>query len=200
VSKAEAIYSIFLARLTNMWGALLIPLPIILITNFSTADRFYRVVFLFSLLIWICTLFTLILKNQLYLIMNKISTIDGQFLSYLKHFLGGQLVYLLFSSIAFHLTNVVVHYFFAKAVGIDLGFSLYLIIVPSVLFLTSIPIAVNGIGVREGSFILALNVFLVSPEKSLALSFLSFSQSIFLGIVGGMFFLIGSMQTIGKNS
>ena len=69
-----------------------------------------------------------------------------------------------------------------------------LVIIPSVLFLVSFPISFNGIGVREGSFILAFSYFGVSNEKALALSFLSYLNSIYISFIGGFFWYYGKRK------
>ena len=198
VGNADAVFSIFLTRLTNMWGAVLIPFPFILMTNFSLSDEFYRLSFLISLLCWGCTLFILIFNQKVLFLFKKISIRGNNFYNLSGTFVSGSKFNPFFSSFIFNFVNIVVHYFFAKALGIQINFIAFFVIIPSVLFLTSLPIAVNGIGVREGGFILALNFFLIIPEKSLALSLLSFSMSIFLGIMGGGLFLIDRMKIVDR--
>jgi uncharacterized membrane protein YbhN (UPF0104 family) len=59
--------------------------------------------------------------------------------------------------------------------------------------------SVNGIGVREATFLFYLNEF-TSPEKALALSLLSTFFLIFIGIIGGIIYAFkGGVPITEKN-
>jgi len=115
VGNSDAVYSIFLARLTNMWGAVMIPFPFILITSFPLTDEYYRLAFLISLLSWICTIFILIFRGRFFLLLNRISDRGKNFENFLDLFSDNHFYHLLFSSVIFHCVNIVVHYFFSSA-------------------------------------------------------------------------------------
>jgi len=177
----------------------LIPCPFILLTHFPITDTFYQLAFSISLISWVCSLFLLLFRGTVVSLLRRVIPRGKKIDDLLGAVSGTQLYYLLASSLAFHATTIIVHYYFAKALGIDIAFSAYFIIIPSVLILTSLPISVNGIGVREGSFILAFNFFLISPETSLAIALLSFSLNMFLGIAGGVWFLLDRMSLVTKS-
>ena len=80
-----------------------------------------------------------------------------------------------------------------NALGLEeISISYYLIIVPIINIITLIPISLGGFGVREGLYALFLAPLGVSIEQSTLLSLLSFSPFIFVGLLGGLFYLFDS--------
>ena len=73
-------------------------------------------------------------------------------------------------SIAIQLTNVVVLYVIGEGLGIHFRFLDGLLLFPTVLFLSMLPISVAGWGVREGAMVTALGLVGVPGHQSLALS------------------------------
>jgi uncharacterized membrane protein YbhN (UPF0104 family) len=73
-------------------------------------------------------------------------------------------------SIAIQLTNVVVLYVIGEGLGIHFRFIDGLLLFPTVLFLSMLPISVAGWGVREGAMVTALGLVGVPGHQSLALS------------------------------
>lgn len=68
----------------------------------------------------------------------------------------------------------------------------YFIIIPPIWVITLLPISIGGFGVREGLFALFLVPMGVSIEQSTLLSLLSFFPFIFVGLLGGLFYLFGT--------
>ena len=73
-------------------------------------------------------------------------------------------------SIAIQLVNVVVLYVIGEGLGINFRFVDGLLLFPTVLFLSMLPISVAGWGVREGAMVTALGLVGVPGHQSLALS------------------------------
>lgn len=92
-------------------------------------------------------------------------------------------------SLLIQMINIVAHYMFILALNIDIDFTdlAYLYSVSAVII--SIPISINGIGVREGIFIFAFGFWGIPAESALAFSFLSFTSTIILSIIGGSIFV-----------
>jgi hypothetical protein len=55
--------------------------------------------------------------------------------------------------------------------------------------LASLPITINGIGVREGGFIYFLGLYGVAPESAVAISLGVLAMLICVGMIGGMIFV-----------
>ena len=81
--------------------------------------------------------------------------------------------------------NVIAHWLFAYSLGLDLNIFDVAIIFSATAVIISIPISINGIGVREAVYIFALGFWGISQESALAFSFLSFMSAINLSLIGG---------------
>ncbi|MCF6289390.1 MAG: flippase-like domain-containing protein [Desulfobacterales bacterium] len=75
-------------------------------------------------------------------------------------------------------------YLLARGLGLDIPFSLFFFLVPILLMITVAP-SVNGIGVREATFLFLLANY-TTPDKALALSLLTTFFLIFVGLGGGV--------------
>jgi len=93
-------------------------------------------------------------------------------------------------SLVFH-CNVIVHYIFiARGLGITTPWAHFFVIVPVVLFILQVPLSLNGIGYREGGFALMLGGVGVGAERAVALAWLDLGMVLFLGVAGGLVFLL----------
>ncbi len=100
------------------------------------------------------------------------------------------LTYALFLTMLFHLVGVYCSYLTGLSLGIPVGFSYYCVAVPIVWALTMLPVSINGIGLREGGFVLLFTAAGVTPADAMLLSFLTFAQLAALGILGGILYLV----------
>jgi len=85
--------------------------------------------------------------------------------------------------------RIAVHYLSAKAVGFDVPFVYFLIFVPLIALLASLPISFGGLGVREGLGKLLFGS--ISPNGTLAVAtqFLASIVGILVSLVGGVIFI-----------
>ena len=65
----------------------------------------------------------------------------------------------------------------------------YFIIVPLIMLLIMLPISVNGIGVREGSFVAFFRLMGVPPAESFAISFGVSVLTTLITALGGIFYM-----------
>lgn len=78
----------------------------------------------------------------------------------------------------------------ALAVGLtELTFPVMILILAVVNFVQTIPITINGWGVREGALILLLSVYAVPNEEALLLSLLMVVVNLIIAAIGGLFVL-----------
>ena len=84
------------------------------------------------------------------------------------------------------LSYIIVNYFLAVSLSINIPLSFFFFFVP-ILLLMGVAPSVNGIGVREATFLFYLTEF-TSAEKALALSLLTTFFMIFVGIISGIFY------------
>jgi hypothetical protein len=93
-------------------------------------------------------------------------------------------------SVLIQLANVLVLYILARGLGLGLGFWIFLVFMPVVLFLSMLPISVAGWGVREGAMVGALAVLGVPAHQSLALSILFGLALVFISLPGGLLWFV----------
>jgi len=81
---------------------------------------------------------------------------------------------------------ILVHFLLATSLSIDIPIGFFFFFIPILLIMGVAP-SVNGIGVREATFLFYLTEFTTS-EKALALSLLATFFMIFVGILGGIIY------------
>ena len=81
---------------------------------------------------------------------------------------------------------ILVNFLLATSLSIDIPLGFFFFFVPILLIMGVAP-SVNGIGVREATFLFYLTEF-TTPEKALALSLLTTFFMIFVGIIGGIIY------------
>ena len=77
-------------------------------------------------------------------------------------------------------------YFFALALGMEIGFATLAWIRCLYSLLAMLPISISGWGVREATFVGILTQYGVAPESALLLSLLWFCRSLFVALIGGV--------------
>jgi uncharacterized protein (TIRG00374 family) len=90
-------------------------------------------------------------------------------------------------NLGFFGTWAVGFWFLARAAGLaQLDFPTALVILAAVSFVQTIPISINGWGVREGTLILLLSAYNVPSEQALLLSLLAAAANLLLAVLGGI--------------
>jgi uncharacterized protein (TIRG00374 family) len=87
-------------------------------------------------------------------------------------------------------------YSLALAINLKLAPVYFFMILPMIWIITMVPLSINGLGVREGSFVFFFSRVGVSDSAALLLSFLNFSQLLVLGLMGGMIYLLEQAASI----
>ncbi|UCE78362.1 MAG: flippase-like domain-containing protein [Nitrospiraceae bacterium] len=88
-------------------------------------------------------------------------------------------------SLIIQLLNFAMIIVLAFGLGKNIPILVLCVVLPIVVTVTSIPISVSGLGVREGAFMILLGLIGVSPEVSTSLS-LTWFFSIFVGSIPGL--------------
>ncbi len=76
-----------------------------------------------------------------------------------------------------------------RATNVPVSPIYFFVIVPIVWLLTTLPISISGLGVREGAFAFFFSQVGGSSDEAVALSLLYYSFSVVTGLVGGLIFL-----------
>jgi uncharacterized membrane protein YbhN (UPF0104 family) len=116
----------------------------------------------------------------------------GVKLSYLGHELlrtPRLIAVLLGLSVGIQVLNVLVFYLFGTGIGVHVGFTTYLALVPPVIFLSMMPISFAGWGVRESALIAAMSTVGVPAAQSVAISICYGLGLILVSLPGGVTWL-----------
>ena len=89
---------------------------------------------------------------------------------------------------------IICYYLIGKSLHIELSFMEYVLLVPIVALLSSIPISVGGLGVREGTIIFLLGAVGVSTPNAVSISLLYLAILILVTIPGSIFLLTGKRK------
>lgn len=82
------------------------------------------------------------------------------------------------------------------ALGLDVPWLAYVVVVPLVTLFTMVMPSLNGVGVREGGLFLLLTPYGVSMEQAVALGLGWFALGVGVGLVGGVIFLFFDRQGV----
>lgn len=88
--------------------------------------------------------------------------------------------------------NVIIHYYLiGLALGMNIPFIDYFLIISILLIVLTIPISINGIGIRETFLINFFKSYgFANPAIAISFSFLDMIFNLILGIVGGIIYII----------
>jgi|APSaa5957512535_1039671.scaffolds.fasta_scaffold02717_6 glycosyltransferase 2 family protein len=89
-----------------------------------------------------------------------------------------------FLSVAAHISDVILVYFFMFVLDINLNFSFLLFIMPLVYIATIIPISLGGLGVREATMSGLLVLFSIEPSQGVLVAFMLYLSKVLAGILG----------------
>ncbi len=103
-------------------------------------------------------------------------------------------------SIVFQFSRIAITWCVGLSFGIDLSIKYWIIIVPLVTLATMLPLAVGGIGIREGAFVFFLNKMGVPIETGFLLSITVFLLAVFTAIPGFGFYLRYGINTSRDNN
>jgi hypothetical protein len=81
-------------------------------------------------------------------------------------------------------------YFIGLSLGIKADFIYFLIFLPIISAVTLLPVAIGGLGLREGLFVVYFAKVGVVKQLALAMSLLSFSCVVFYGAIGGLIYVL----------
>src|SRR5690606_6019299 len=82
------------------------------------------------------------------------------------------------------------YYTLARAVGIELSPMVFALIVPVALLILAVPLTINGLGLREVTFIGLLSLWGISAQQSTAFAWLDLGFGLTIATAGGLFFLL----------
>lgn len=99
------------------------------------------------------------------------------------------LIFAFLQSMVMQIALIVYHYIVAKALGIEISFYDFFLIIPVAVILMMLPISINAIGIRESIFIYFFSTYDIPAFDALAFSWLVYGQIIFTGVLGAVVFV-----------
>jgi len=100
------------------------------------------------------------------------------------------LVQIFFISLLVQSLRIIVHYWAARAVGVNISLLYFFIFIPIIAMLASLPISVGGIGVREQAGVSLFSSLHILADKVIAFEFLAYIIGVVATIPGGIIFAL----------
>ena len=121
-------------------------------------------------------------------IIRSFANILGSFQNYRKNI--RVLILCLIISFWFQINIIILNKFYCIALNIDMSITYLFMVIPLIYLTETLPISINGLGVREGAFVFFFTQIGVLKEEALAVGLLVISMRyIFIMLIGGSLFL-----------
>jgi len=98
-------------------------------------------------------------------------------------------LFVFFISLFIQIIRIFIHYVAGKAVGVQADFVSFLIFIPLIALLASLPISIGGLGVREQSGVILFQRVGVQKALSISMEFLAYIITIVGSLPGILFFV-----------
>lgn len=107
---------------------------------------------------------------------------------------GGLVLLALILSIGLVAFSVVYHWSLARAIDVHVPFAAWLVIVPAVMLLSTVPLTPNGMGIREAGFVGFLSAQGVPASQAALFAVLALVLPLPFSIAGGLLFAAGDRR------
>ena len=102
---------------------------------------------------------------------------------------GSVLLQAFLASTLVQISRILVHALVGLALGVRVSVGIYFLFVPVLAALISLPISLNGLGVREGAGVLLFQSAGMSREQAFTVPFLTYLISVMISLLGGLIFV-----------
>jgi glycosyltransferase 2 family protein len=102
----------------------------------------------------------------------------------------GLFVRLLALATVVQVARILVHVLVARALGLALPVAYFFLFVPLLAVIVSLPISLNGIGVREGAGVFLFRLVGVDAARAFSLQFTTYLVAVAVSLLGGLVFLV----------
>ena len=92
-------------------------------------------------------------------------------------------------SLVFQMLTILIYSLGAQAFELEVTFQNLMAVVPLVTLATLLPLSLNGIGIREGGFVILFDVLGYSTESALLLSISIYMLTLVLSLIGAVIFI-----------
>ncbi len=101
----------------------------------------------------------------------------------------GALTAAFIASTLVQISRIYVHYVVGLSLGVRISLAYYFLFVPVLAALVSLPISLNGIGIREGAAVVLFQLAGLTREQSFSIPFLTYAVSVLISLLGGLIFI-----------
>jgi uncharacterized protein (TIRG00374 family) len=102
---------------------------------------------------------------------------------------GGALAQAFVASTLVQVSRIYVHALVGLALGVRISIAYYFLFVPVLAALISLPISLNGLGVREGASVVLFQMAGLTREQAFSIPFLTYVVSVLISLLGGLIFI-----------
>ena len=102
---------------------------------------------------------------------------------------GGTLAVAFAASLVVQVSRVYMHYLVGLALGVRLAAGYYFLFVPLLAMLVSLPISLNGLGIREGASVVLFQLAGLTREQAFTIPFVTYLVSVVISLLGGLIFV-----------
>jgi len=196
----QVIATVFLDRLSGYTGLVIVILLAMLLSRDLIHDKvvFSSVTVIIILLI---SILLVLFNNSIYTSIAKFLSLPSAgrikemikdmhreihvFRNYKK-----MIIYNLILSCFIQVISALSVYFIGLSLGVSISIFYFLIFLPIIGAITLLPIAIGGLGLREGLYVVYFAKAGVIKQLALAMSLLSLSFTIILGAIGGVIYVL----------
>ena len=202
-NRAEAISTIIIWRMIGIIALTFIALIASFTSFFLLDDKsiifvilaiillIYTMLFLLSnrkLMNSLSNKFSLLVKRVLKLnLESKIKTLYNALHDYKNK--KKLLIINIILGIVVHSLIITSWYVISQSLDIDISYIYFFLLIPIISLLNTIPISLNGVGVREGAAVILFGNFGLELTQSLSMGLLFSVISLALGLIGGIFYI-----------
>ena len=90
------------------------------------------------------------------------------------------------------ISRIYVHYLVGLSLGVRLEAGYYFLFVPVLAALVSLPISMNGLGIREGASVVLFQMAGLTREQAFTIPFVTYLMSVSISLLGGFIFVTRS--------
>jgi hypothetical protein len=107
---------------------------------------------------------------------------------------------------ATQLLRIGVHALVARGLGLEIPLQYFFLFVPLLAVIVSLPISLNGLGVREGAGVVLFGLIGVERAHAFSLQFLTYAVAVAISLLGGLAYLVriprrrAEARSLGRNA
>lgn len=205
-SKIDGLVAVGFDRLHSSWALLIVAVPCTVYSAASLGLPRSLVVVLAATMVatGAMALFTILSPRPLRLFLAMTGhlpqPVAGKLLRMLQALrgLGSHKPVLFLSSliaITYQLLGIAVHYLLSSALGVPVDFITLAAVSGLASLVSVLPVSINGLGLREGSYVVLLGGAGVAAPSAVSLALLSFVVLSMSSLVGGVVFILDGQMT-----